>query len=72
MVALAKLIEWRDGLLEARLSGVRELTDQNGERIRYGSDSEMARAIAAADAAIAAASRSRPVQTIVFSTSKGL
>jgi hypothetical protein len=68
MTTLADLIQWRDALFRARLSGVREVTDQNGESIRYGTDAEMARAIAAADAAIAGAKPS----TIVFRTSKGI
>lgn len=72
MVApLPDLIAWRDALFKARLSGVREVTDQNGERVRYGTDLEIARALAAADAAIAAAGRVAP-STVRFSTSKGL
>jgi hypothetical protein len=71
MATLADIIKWRDALIEARLSGVREVQDQNGERVTYKSDSEMARAIAAAEAAIAAATR-RPSSTILFKTSKGL
>ncbi|KTQ95129.1 hypothetical protein NS226_13145 [Aureimonas ureilytica] len=66
-----RLLRWRDELVEARLSGVREIQDQNGERIRYASDAEMARAIAAADRMIADATR-RPASTIRFATSKGL
>jgi hypothetical protein len=68
--SLAQLQAWRDSLLEARLSGVREVRDQNGESVVYRSDSEMARALAAADAAIAAAQRTPP-NTILFRTSKG-
>jgi hypothetical protein len=68
---LQQLQAWRDSLFEARLSGVREVQDQNGERIRYATDSEMARALAAADAAIAGAHRT-PVNTILFRTSKGI
>jgi hypothetical protein len=71
MAALADLISWRDALFQARLSGVREFKDQNGETVRYATDSEMARAIAAADAAIAAARRS-PTSTVLFRTSKGI
>lgn len=69
--SLADLVRWRDSLLEARLQGVRSFTDQNGERVEYKSDSEMRAALAAADAAIAAASRAAP-STIHFRTSKGL
>lgn len=71
MATVANLVRWRDELIEARLSSIREVQDQNGERIRYGTDAEMARAIAAADRMIADASR-RPASTIRFSTSKGL
>lgn len=71
MASLADLIKWRDALFEARLQGVRSFTDQNGERVEYKSDSEMRAALAAADAAIAAASRAAP-STIHFRTSKGL
>lgn len=71
MAALADLISWRDALFKARLSGVREFKDQNGETVRYATDSEMVRAIAAADAAIAAANRS-PSSSIRFITSKGI
>lgn len=69
--SLADLIRWRDELFQARLSGVRSVRDQNGEEIVYRSDSEMARALAAADAAIAAA-QAKPVNTILFRTSKGI
>lgn len=71
MSKLADLIRWRDKLMEARLSGIRELRDQNGETIIYKGDREMASAIAAADAEIAAASRKQP-HTILFKTSKGV
>lgn len=69
--SLQQLQAWRDALFEARLSGVREVRDQNGEAVVYRSDSEMARAIAAADAAIAAVQRAAP-SVIKFQTSKGL
>jgi hypothetical protein len=45
--------------------------DQNGEEVEYRSDSEMARALAALDAEIAAKS-ARPANTIHFKISKGL
>lgn len=71
-VALAQLQAWRDRLFESRLSGVREVTDQNGEKVSYRSDSEIASALAAADTAIAAALSGRPAHTILFRSSKGL
>jgi hypothetical protein len=45
------------------MQGVRAFSDQNGERIEYTSDREMAAAIAACDREIAG--RTRP-HTIVF------
>lgn len=69
--SLQQLQAWRDALFEARLQGVREFRDQNGETVSYKSDAEMARALAAADAAIAAA-QAKPVNTILFKTSKGI
>ncbi|MDE0921805.1 phage head-tail joining protein [Aurantimonas coralicida] len=60
--------KWRDDLMKARLSGVRVLVDQSGERIEYKSDSEMRSAIAAADAALSA----RRPHTILLHTSKGV
>lgn len=70
-VTLEKLTAWRDSLVESRLSGIFSVTDQNGERITYRTDSEMANAIAAADAAISAFGR-RPVHSIHFVTQKGI
>jgi len=60
----------RDALIRARAKGAREI-QMNGERVRYGSDAEMAAAIADLDARIRAASARRPV-TIRFSASKGV
>lgn len=70
-LTLSELQAARDALLKARAGGVREYQDQNGERVAYKSDGEMARALAALDAEIAGASR-RPASTIRFQTSKGL
>lgn len=61
----------RDALLRARAQGVRVFQDQNGERVEYKSDGEMARALASLDSEIAAAA-SRPSSVIRFQTSKGL
>ena len=70
-LTLPELTVARDSLFKARMGGVTTFRDQNGELITYKSDSEMARALAALDAEIAAASR-RPASTIVFRTSKGI
>ena len=71
MATLAELTKMRADLFAARAQGVRRFRDQNGEEVEYRSDSEMARALAALDAEIAAA-QSRPASTILFRTSKGL
>ncbi len=60
----------RDALIRARAKGVRELR-LNGESVRYGSDSEMADAIADLDKRIASAITRRPA-TVCFSASKGV
>lgn len=70
-LTLEELTAARDSLFKARAGGVLTYRDQNGELVTHKSDSEMARALAAIDAEIAAASR-RPVSTILFRTSKGI
>ncbi len=72
MASLAQLQQWRSNLLEARMNGLRRIRDQNGEEIEYRSDSEMARAIAAADREIAAMQSGSPPHSIRFVSSKGL
>lgn len=71
MATLAQLQEFRDRLRDARYSGVRRVKDSNGEELEWKSDGELARAIAAVEAEIAAASRARPA-VIYPQTSKGL
>lgn len=71
MTTLQNLIGWRDSLIESRLSGVREVTDQNGEKVTYKSDGEMSDALSYADNQIAQFNRALP-KTINFITSKGL
>ncbi|MFC4730690.1 phage head-tail joining protein [Salipiger abyssi] len=71
MASVAELTQMRADLHAARMTGAREFRDQNGETVVYKSDSEMARALAALDAEIAAQS-ARPASTILFKTSKGL
>ncbi|GGD12057.1 phage head-tail joining protein [Aureimonas glaciei] len=72
MASLPDLIKWRDELFQARLSAVREVRDSSGETVRFGSDREMANAIAAADRAIAEGQAGRASRIIRFSTSKGI
>ncbi|WP_417607245.1 phage head-tail joining protein [Primorskyibacter flagellatus] len=60
----------RDALVRARAKGARELQMGN-ERVRYGSDAEMASAIADLDARLRQTTSARP-STIRFSSSKGM
>jgi len=60
----------RDALVRARASGVRSFL-YDGKRTEYGSDAELAAAIADLDRRIAAAGSSAP-KTIAFSASKGV
>lgn len=71
MATLAQLQAFRDRLEDARYSGVRSVRDSNGEEITYRSDSELARALAAVNAEIAAAGN-RPASITYPTTSKGL
>lgn len=71
-MTIASLTDLREKLVEARLSGVLEFRDQNGERVVYKSDAEMARAIDAADREIARLSGTAQPRTTYFKTSKGV
>ncbi len=66
----AELEDLRDALIRARAQGLRSILYE-GKRVEYGSDAEMAAAIADLDRRIATASGSLPT-TIAFSTSKGV
>lgn len=70
-LSITELQSLRDALLAARLSGVREIQDQNGERIAYKSDGEMARALADVETRLAAMQSGATVNTIKFCVSKG-
>jgi hypothetical protein len=71
VATLAQLIDWQERLKGARYSGVRSVTDSNGERIEYKSDAELARALGAVESEIAGAAR--PRQSIIYpTTSKGI
>lgn len=67
----AALTLWRDSLIESRLNGIREVVDQNGEKLVYKSDAEMANAIAYAEKRIAEFNQAMP-KTIKFICSKGI
>jgi hypothetical protein len=70
-ISVQALLKWRDSLIESRLSGTREVRDQNGESVTYKSDSEMASAIAFAEKRIAAFNQAMP-KSINFICSKGI
>lgn len=69
-ISLSDIQAFRDRLVQARMNGLSSVYDSDGSRIQYKSDSEMAKAIAAADAMLAAANP--PIKTIRLVTSKGL
>jgi hypothetical protein len=69
---LSDLQAFRDRLLEARFDGVQSVTDQNGERIVYRSDSEMAGALAALDRELAALRGGRNSAIVYLNTHKGV
>ncbi|MDT8858020.1 hypothetical protein RNZ50_23910 [Paracoccaceae bacterium Fryx2] len=71
MATLAELQAFRSRLQDARYSGVRRVRDSGGEEVEYRSDSELARALSALDAEIAAV-QSRPASIRYIQTSKGL
>lgn len=65
-----ELIAMRDALIRARASGTRSV-EFEGKRIGYGTDSEMAAALADLESRIARASRP-PGGAVRFLTSKGV
>ncbi|MGE0828046.1 MAG: phage head-tail joining protein [Hyphomonadaceae bacterium] len=68
---LSTLQSLKDALVKARLSGVREIRDQNGETVSYKSDREMASALSSVESQIAALQSAAP-NVIKFKTSKGI
>lgn len=71
MADLTQLRAYRDQLEGARFSGIRSVTDQNGESVHYRSQGEIERAIAAIDSEIHLLQRGRNA-LIRLQTSKGL
>lgn len=72
-VSVSTLTTWRDRLQESVVSGVLEVQDQNGERVRYRSQSELQQALASVNRMILAVTLgSQPVTEIRFRTSKGI
>lgn len=68
---LSELIDLRDALIRARAAGTRSLT-YDGKTVTYGSDSELASAIADLEVRIRRASSPTTSNTVRFSTSKGM
>ena len=68
MTGQADLLEWRDRLIQARLSGARRVRDSDGSEIEYKSDSELARALGYVETLLI----QPPIKAIRFTTSKGL
>ncbi len=66
----AELETLRDALIRARAQGVRSML-YDGKRVEYGSDAEMAAAIADLDRRISTASATA-VKTIAFLSRKGV
>ncbi|WP_395648024.1 phage head-tail joining protein [Terricaulis sp.] len=69
---ITELQSLRDALIRARLAGVREVRDQNGETVSYKSDAEMARALANCEALIAQMQSGQPINVIKFNARKGV
>lgn len=69
-LSLSELESLRAELVRARLNGVREITDQNGESVTYKSDREMAGALASVEAEIARL-QSSTIKQVRFRTTKG-
>lgn len=70
MTDLAQLTAWRGALMAARYQGVRTV-EYDGRRVTYGTDGEMAAAIADLERKIAAANGSR-VSVVRIASSKGV
>ena len=60
----------RAALVRARLNGVREIRDQNGETVTYKSDREMAGALVSVESEIARL-QSTSIKQVRFRTTKG-
>lgn len=69
-LTLSELETMRENLIRARLGGLREVRDQNGEAVTYKSDREMQSAIASIDSEIARL-QSNTVKQVRFTTTKG-
>jgi CO/xanthine dehydrogenase FAD-binding subunit len=71
-MTLQELQDMRAALVAARSRGLREVRDSTGESVSYKTDAEMAAALRALDAEMAAQQRGGRSSVIRFTTSKGL
>lgn len=69
-LSLDELNALRANLVRARLRGVKQCRDQNGEELTFKSDAEMQNAIASVEAEIARLSQTQ-VKQVRFITTKG-
>ena len=69
-IAADELIALRDALIRARAAGTRSV-EYDGRRVSYGTDAEMAAALADLERRISRAARI-PVGAVRFMTSKGV
>jgi hypothetical protein len=70
-LSLHELLQLRNELIRARMSGVRTIRDQNGEELTYRSDREMAGALAHLESLISAKRSGATANVIKFRTTKG-
>ena len=68
MASQEELVDWRNRLIAARVSGARRIRDTDGSEIEYRSDQELARALGYVETLLI----QPPIKAIRFTTSKGL
>lgn len=71
VATLDQLNAWRETLMRARGTGVKDITYSDGRRVTYRDDGELADALADIDRRIAKATAT-PIHTIRLFGSKGL
>ncbi len=70
MASNADLTAWREALLKARYAGIR-IVEYDGRRVTYGTDAEMAAALADIERRITAGNATRVTQ-VRINSSKGV
>jgi hypothetical protein len=71
MATVAELLQLRERLTKTRYGGTR-IVETDGRKVEYRSDAELARAISALDAEIAAAGGANRVSVVQINSSKGV